>query len=222
MVLKNIIFIILFSFFGYQTSAYALSLEHAHAGRVKVLLVVAHDIKQSLTYSLYDAISDYLATKHTVELLNLDLYDYAAEIPFYRHDPEFLEESHFFKQNRELILQADRVILFFPVYWYSTPAIVKARIDLITNYAWAYKSGVHAEPLHHITKVLSVNSAIAKRPWYAFFIEHPAQRQITDTFRFMGVPYIKNYMIHDVYKINPTSYHAHLETIKKLVDELVI
>lgn len=221
MFLKKGIFALIFTLSAYYGCTNTLSLEHEHAAQIKVLLVVAHDVKQSLTYSLYDAVSDYLSMKHTVEVLTLDLYDYAQEIPFYRHDPEFLEASSFFQKNKELILQADRLILFFPVYWYSAPAIVKAWIDLITNYAWHYKSGAHAGPLHHITKAFTVNSAITKKPWYSFLSEHPAQRQITDTFKFMGVPHIKNYMIYDVYKTNPTSYKNHVESIKKIVDEIV-
>lgn len=219
---KMTFFVCLLTIFS-NTTLFSFALEQSdHKTPLKVLMVVAHDIKQSLTYSLYDAISEYLATKNNIELLNLDLYDHAKEIPFYIHDMQQLEASSFFQKNKELILQADRIILFFPVYWYSTPAIVKAWIDLITRYAWNYKNGECAQPLHHITKVLSISSSIAKHPWYKFLYEHPVQKQITDTFKFMGIKTIKPYMIYDVYAMTPKIYASHVETIKKLVEQLLI
>lgn len=221
---KKIIALLYSACFFYATTLFSFALEQPthQAAPIKVLMVVAHDIKQSLTYSLYDAISEFLATKNTIELLNLDLYDHAQEIPFYVHDMQQLESSPFFQKNKELILQADRLILFFPVYWYSTPGIVKAWIDLITRYAWQYKGGECAEPLHHITKVLSINSSISKQPWYKFMVEHPVQRQITDTFKFMGIKTVKNYMIYDVYAMTPKLYSSHLENIKKLTEQLLV
>ncbi len=225
MIMKNKIIVLLsiLCIFSQKTVfSFALEQPINPTETTKVLMVVAHDVKQSLTYSLYDAISEFLATKNNLELLTLDLYDHAQEIPFYVHDMQQLEASPFFQQNKELILQADRLILFFPVYWYSTPGIVKAWIDLITRYAWQYKGGECAEPLHHITKVLSINSSIAKQPWYKFLLEHPVQRQITDTFKFMGVKTVKNYMIYDVYAMTPKLYSSHLENIKKLTEQLLV
>jgi len=207
----------------YNTFLFTFAVEQPslQTAPLKVLMVVAHDSKQSLTYSLYDAISEFLAPKNNLELLNLDLYEHAHEIPFYTHDMQQLEASSFFQKNKGLIMQADRLILFFPVYWYSTPAILKAWIDLITHYAWQYKGGESAQPLHHITKVLSINSSNAKQPWYKFMVEHPVQRQISNTFKFMGMKSVKNYMICDVYAITPKLYTSHLETIKNLTEQLL-
>ena len=33
---------------------------------------------------------------------------------------------------------ADRVVLQFPMYWYSTPAQLKQRLDDVLLYGWAY------------------------------------------------------------------------------------
>ena len=154
---------------------------------MRILLVIAHDKKDSLTWQL----AEHTAQKCRIEspqaqVTILDLYAHANNIPFFQHEKKLLESSEFFIMNRDLILNTDRIALFFPVYWYSTPGIMKCWIDLITNYAWRYQGGRVAQPLHPIKKALIVSSTMSPR-WYTLFLCNPAQNQVKQTLRWMGI-----------------------------------
>lgn len=43
-------------------------------------------------------------------------------------------------QEQELLEQHDRIVLQFPLYWYSTPPLLKKWQDLVLTYGWAYGS----------------------------------------------------------------------------------
>jgi putative NADPH-quinone reductase len=47
--------------------------------------------------------------------------------------------------HEQALLEAhDRVIFQFPFYWYSSPPLLKAWIDAVFEYGWAYGHGGHA------------------------------------------------------------------------------
>lgn len=45
------------------------------------------------------------------------------------------------KQEQQLLLEHDRIILQFPLYWYSSPPLLKKWFDDVLEYGWAYGSG---------------------------------------------------------------------------------
>ena len=44
------------------------------------------------------------------------------------------------KEEQALLEGTDRIILQFPMYWYSTPALLQQWLDTILEYGWAYGS----------------------------------------------------------------------------------
>lgn len=49
--------------------------------------------------------------------------------------PDFQVEA---KREQELMEAHDRVVFQFPLYWYSTPALLKEWFDIVLQYGWAY------------------------------------------------------------------------------------
>ena len=49
-------------------------------------------------------------------------------------------------KEQALLASADRVVLQFPMFWYSTPALLKQWQDDVLTYGWAY--GTDATALH--------------------------------------------------------------------------
>lgn len=47
-------------------------------------------------------------------------------------------------QEQEALIKADRVVLQFPMYWYSVPPLMKKWEDLVLEHGWAYGSKGHA------------------------------------------------------------------------------
>ena len=59
------------------------------------------------------------------------LVDLYAEYPDYRIDID---------REQQRLVDHDVVVFMFPLYWYSTPAILKEWQDLVLEHGWAYGS----------------------------------------------------------------------------------
>lgn len=53
---------------------------------------------------------------------------------------EYLDFHINIEREQELLLQHDRVILQFPLYWYSSPPLLKKWLDDVLTYGFAYGS----------------------------------------------------------------------------------
>ena len=121
-----------------------------------VLIVHAHPERTSVTRQLVEAAADAL-TGQGHEVLESDLYAMGWKAVFDAEDfPErsnrdrlsFIEESgHAFSRGRQTadveeeqrkILASDAVILVFPLWWYSMPAIMKGWVDRVWAFGLAY------------------------------------------------------------------------------------
>ena len=61
----------------------------------------------------------------------------------YEAYPEFnIDVPH----EQRLLAANDVIIMQYPFFWYSIPAIIKERLDLVLEHNWAY--GSHATALH--------------------------------------------------------------------------
>ncbi|KKP23807.1 MAG: Quinone family NAD(P)H dehydrogenase [candidate division TM6 bacterium GW2011_GWF2_28_16] len=193
---------------------------------MKILAILAHDKKESLNNFIFNNITNYLKNKNTetsnnIEIETLNLYDYADQIPFYFHNKEMLESNAFFQKNKDLILKADRLIIVHPIYWYALPAILKAWIDLITNYAYKYESGTNARALHKIQKVFVVNTSMAPLFYRKYLTCNPAKKQLLYTFKFIDIKDINFYEIGSVYKLNQDKVNAHIKNILEKINKII-
>ncbi|MEL7159260.1 MAG: NAD(P)H-dependent oxidoreductase [Bacteroidota bacterium] len=123
------------------------------------------------------------------EVPNLTFHD------LYEHYPDFyIDVQH----EQELLLQHEIIIWQHPLYWYSTPPLLKQWIDLTLQHDWAYGSrGVFLRG----KKVLSVITSGASRESYA-----PGQfnrRDLNDyllplrrTAELCGMKYLPPYLIN--------------------------
>lgn len=64
-------------------------------------------------------------------------------------------------KEHELLEAADRVILQFPFYWYSSPALLKEWEDEVITAGWAY-AGAHALEGKELKLVVTTGSEAAK------------------------------------------------------------
>lgn len=89
---------------------------------MKILILFAHPAfhKSRVNKTLVDGISDHKGiTFH-------DLYDHYPELDI---DVD---------REQELLSQHDCIIFHHPLFWYSTPAILKEWQDLVLEHGWAY------------------------------------------------------------------------------------
>lgn len=109
---------------------------------MNALVVVSHSDPDSLTHHVARSISDEIRTSGgTVETADL-----AAE----NFDPRFsIEDLNLFRGNstppadviaeQERIDRAHHLVLVFPMYWWSMPALLKGWIDRVFVGGWAYE-----------------------------------------------------------------------------------
>ncbi|MGY3031717.1 NAD(P)H dehydrogenase (quinone) [Bradyrhizobium sp. USDA 4354] len=130
---------------------------------MKILLVFAHPEPNSLNGALRDiAIEELKAQGHEVRVKDLyadrwksevDRADFPAWPPGERFIAGQASKKAFesdtltadVKAEIESLLWADMLILQFPLWWYSMPAILKGWVERVFAYGFAYGVGEHSE-----------------------------------------------------------------------------
>lgn len=187
---------------------------------MNIYAVFANDNLTGTSYKLFiKAIETLREQDHSVD--ELLLYERAQEIPFFKHSKEFMESHPFYQENKERFLQADALLLVFPLFWYSVPGILKAWIDMINGWAYKYESGIHAQPLHKIKKVLIIYTAMQSKDFLDKELCKPVENQLTETLKFIGIPEIEIYLVDNVNQIDTEKLAAHLEQITRLCKNCV-
>ncbi|MNG57804.1 Glutathione-regulated potassium-efflux system ancillary protein KefF [compost metagenome] len=130
---------------------------------MNVLLVYAHPEPQSLNGSLKDlSVQRLKAAGHQVQVSDLYAMQWKATLDANdsrvpplgsRFDPS-LDSQHAFAnglQSQDIELEqeklrwADTVILQFPLWWFSMPAILKGWVERVYAYGFAYGVGEHSD-----------------------------------------------------------------------------
>ncbi len=129
---------------------------------MKVLIVFAHPEELSLNASLRDiAINQLEIDGHEVKVSNLYKQNFKPIIDrddFKNHTECRLKipsaSSKAFQENaltedvlseQEKLLWADAVILQFPLWWFSMPAILKGWVERVFSFGFAYGVGEHSD-----------------------------------------------------------------------------
>lgn len=130
---------------------------------MNVFIVHAHPERRSLNGALLDFATQHLAARgHTVEVSDLhamrwkpvlDAEDFPARDPRERFDPMADARSAFDlgTQRPDVLAEqgklrrADAVILQFPLWWFTMPAILKGWVDRVYANGFAYGVGEHSD-----------------------------------------------------------------------------
>ncbi len=186
---------------------------------MKVYAIFANDNNSGTTYKLFkQAIDSLQATNHEIDTLHL--YDKKLEIPFFHHDRAHLESFQFYQENKQRFLSADALLLVFPLYWYSVPAIMKAWLDLINAWAYKYESGTCAKPLHKIKQAIILYSSLQSKEHLSQNLHNPVEQQLSETCRFIGIPNVAIYSIDQVANLSEQDLIKHLEEIAKICKKI--
>jgi NAD(P)H dehydrogenase (quinone) len=225
--------------------------KRAHDQRRRVLWVYAHPEPRSLNASLRDAGVDRLrAAGHEVTVS--DLYamgwkatldrDDVGDLP----DPS-LELSRATKQAYEAgtlapdiraeqakLVAADALVLQFPLWWYSVPAILKGWIDRVFAKGFAY--GI-ADPAHPGRTFRYGNGPLSgRRAQVITTVGSPAPAMgprgvngqldqvlfplLHGTLFYVGMEVLSPLAIHGADRVSEQEHHAAVEVIERRVDDL--
>jgi NAD(P)H dehydrogenase (quinone) len=110
--------------------------------RVKVLLVLAHPRRSSLTGAVADAFAAAAQSNgHAFEWADLAAENFDPVLPG-SDEPDWNDPDKIYSEavRREMqrIERNDATVMVFPVWWWSMPALLKGWIDRVWNNGWAY------------------------------------------------------------------------------------
>lgn len=109
---------------------------------MKILLVIAHPRQNSLTHQAAHAFADAAKTNgHEVEFADLVAENFDPvlktedEPDWSGRDIDFADDV---RREMARVERNDATVLFFPVWWWSMPAILKGWIDRVWAQNWAF------------------------------------------------------------------------------------
>ncbi|MBP9765095.1 NAD(P)H-dependent oxidoreductase [Candidatus Babeliales bacterium] len=180
---------------------------------MKLYAIFANDKLNGTTHQLFEqATNCFKNMGYNIDSLNL--YDREEDIPFFRHNRQHMENHPFYLENQQRFLQADTLLLVFPLFWYSVPAILKAWLDMINAWAYKYESGMYANPLHNIKKVFIIYAAMQDKEHLTQNLHNPVEHQLAETCKFIGIDQVYTYLVDKVTSLQGTDLEQHLEEIK--------
>ncbi len=130
---------------------------------MKILLVFAHPESRSLNGALRDvAVEELMTQGHEVRISDLYADGWKSEVghadfpllpPDARLVPVAASKKAFetgaltedVRAEIDKLLWADVLILQFPLWWFSMPAILKGWVDRVFAYGFAYGVGEHSD-----------------------------------------------------------------------------
>lgn len=182
---------------------------------MKLYAIFANDKLTGTTYKLFEhAIQSFKNQGYDIDKLNL--YERENDIPFFKHDQKIMENYPFYQENKARFLQADTLLIVFPLYWYSVPGILKTWLDMINGWAYKYESGEHATPRHNIKKVFIIYAAMQNKNHLTKQLHNPVEHQLSETCQFIGIDQIYTYLVDKVNQLQESDLQEHLNQITNL------
>lgn len=104
------------------------------------------------------------------------------------------------EKEQRLLLDHDRIVLQFPFYWYSTPALLKKWFDDVLTFGWAY--GPEGDKLHGKELAVAVSAGGPLFAYQAGGYNHYSMSEllkpIQATSNLIGTHYLAPFVIHGV------------------------
>ncbi|WP_070965818.1 NAD(P)H-dependent oxidoreductase [Vibrio sonorensis] len=150
---------------------------------MKCLVVLAHPVKESLCHYLYDQTVSHLAEKG-YEITKLDLYENEFSPVLTTEERSSYYGAKFDSSSVEkeitLLKEAESLVLVYPTWWFSFPAILKGWFDRVWAPGHAYdhdkELGAIKPRLDNLKEVKVVTTLGA--PWWVdnLVLWKPVQR----------------------------------------------
>ena len=186
----------------------------------KVLLILAHPDKNSLSAKLLDFYYDN-ANQKGCEVRQIFLGDLNFNLNLAKGYKEIQELEPDLKKSQEDILWADHLVFAFPIWWYTFPALLKGFIDrvFLPGFAFKYKkkSPIPDKLLQGKTADIICTSG-APRLFYFFKGGNIGPSLLKRILRFCGIKTRNKILIGSV--VGEVS-DAKLEGYKKMIKKII-
>lgn len=186
------------------------------------LIVVAHHNPASLTHSLAQQVADGIALAgagHTYEMADLYAQGFdprftAADLAVHHQEASPCVDV---VAEQARLDRADALVLVFPIYWWSMPALLKGWIDRVFANGWAFDFSADARLVKklqhlqvHLLGVGGADGATYERHGYAGAMDVQINHGI---FNYCGAPVVTSERLLESETLDP---EAHLATARAL------
>lgn len=140
---------------------------------------------------------------------SIDLY---ARYPRYQIDID---------REQALLAEHDVILLQFPIFWYSTPSLVKEWIDLVFEYGWAYGEG--GDKLKGKVMMLAVTTGSPESAYGESGYQHYDLRTfltpLEQTARLCGMRFVAPYVLFGGRHVDYSSHVAGFSQLLTAIHE---
>jgi len=152
------------------------------------------------------------STLQSDQVTVVDLYQ---EYPTYNIDIEV---------EQQRLRDHDVVVFMFPLYWYSTPSILKQWQDLVLEYGFAY--GSDGTALHGKTFICAITAGGAEKAYHADGYNHFTLRELLQPLEqmaaFTGMRYVPPFALFGARTATQEGrIDAHVQQWQKLLKALI-
>ncbi|MDM5201281.1 NAD(P)H-dependent oxidoreductase [Fictibacillus enclensis] len=119
------------------------------------------------------------------------------------------------EREQKLLLAHDRIVFQFPLYWYSSPALLKEWQDVVLTYGWAY--GSEGTKLHGKELMLAISTGGPEDAYqaggYNQFSLNELLKPFQATANLTGMRYLPVFKTQGVRLLNEEEVKASAETL---------
>lgn len=127
------------------------------------------------------------------------------------------------RREQELLLSHDLVLMQHPMYWYSTPALLKQWQDLVLEHGWAYGSTGTALKGKRMANVVSTGGGAAAYT-HDGFNRHTVREflaPIEQTARLCGMDYLPPYLVQGTHGMTEADVDRAARAYGEALDALI-
>lgn len=111
---------------------------------------------------------------------------------------EYPKEQIDVEKEQRLLLENERIVLQFPLYWYSTPSLLKKWQDMVLGYGWAYGPG--GNKLHGKELLIAASTGGPEHSYVAGGYNHYSMSELLKplqaTSNLIGTKFLIPYVFH--------------------------
>jgi glutathione-regulated potassium-efflux system ancillary protein KefG len=125
-------------------------------------------------------------------------------------------------QEQRLLLEHDLIILQFPLFWYSTPPLLKQWEDLVLEHGWAYGSQGNALRGKRLLCLISTGGAAAayQQGGYNRFTMRQLLAPLEQTAVLCKMTFLPPYIIHGAHRMDEPEIAAEAGRYARLLTAL--
>ena len=172
-----------------------------------VLLNLAHPILERswANKAMLDALSDL---------------DYLRVNDLYEEYPDYFIDI---QREQKLLLEHSLVVFQHPLYWYSSPSLLKEWQDLVLSEGFAYGKGGYQLANKYWLNAITAGAAEESYTPHGFnhFSLDELLRPFEQTADFCGMSYVKPFVMYEAETISHSAAEKEAERYRDYIDSLV-